>query len=245
MKFSIRPYTIAMTASLTLLTGHMIGCGGEEEEPVVVAPTPVQRGPQYAVQDLPMNVKVQFPEKYTPESEALGQAIADFASSIASGDASAFSSMLSEDSRFLMQDVIMKKGEWEESTKDIKAVRIVNLEDGESVAKVALAIGTEDSAYLTAWSLQRVDGSTWEFSAMGVAPRTTSRVALLDDTPFTEDALFLDPVKAASEADDDEAIEDGEQPDDAGDDFSTPSSPGSPSRPSSPSSPGAPASPFG
>lgn len=219
----------------------MVGCGSEEEE-VAPTPVPVTRGPSYSAQDLSMDLKVQFPDKYTPMSEDLGQAIADFASAMARGDHQAFGEMLAPEDRFF-HDILLATGDWEQATSNLRAVRIVNLEDGESIAKVAIAYGNESSASLTAWEARRTSGTTWQFSPLGVAPRTTSRVALLDDASFETDALWLSSQQISPGMDDEvdgDMGDDFEMPTSDGDDFSVP-----PSSPTTPSSPSGPASPFG
>lgn len=235
MNFPIRLATLPTVAILVLASAQLVGCGGEEEEAAPPA-RPVATGPNYSVQDISMDFKVQFPDKYTPDSESLAQAIADFASAMATGDHSAFGSMLAPESLYLHQEHLVPNGTWATSTAAIRAVRVVNIEDGESTAKVALAIGTDSEAYLTAWAARRIDGRQWEFNAIGVAPRIASRVASLDDAGFDEDALWLSTMSSSPPDDMPEEIpgDDFQTPDD-GDDFTVPpSSPGSPSSPSSP-----------
>lgn len=243
MTFDRRLALLPIVAMLALGTSQFAGCGSEEEEPP--PPVRVDPGPGYSVQDVSMDIKVQFPDKYTPMSESLAEAIADFASAIATGDLQAYRSMLNPGDQ-IMLDILQATGEWEEQSANISAVRIVNLEDGESIAKVALAIGTDSHAELTAWTARRIDESNWQFSALGVAPRKTTRVALLDDATFEEDALYnYDSQMPSEEEDENQEEGDGEEGEDSDDSWSDPgdgSSP-SPSSPSSPSSPGSPASP--
>jgi hypothetical protein len=240
MKFAQRLITIASVSCLSLSSVALPGCGEEEE--VVEQKPVVQSGPRWSIEDLSMDLKVQFPEKYAPESEGFAQAIADFASAIATGDHSAFGSMLAPADASFLEDQ-HSTGQWQQWTDPIRAVRIVNINDGESIAQVAIAIGTESEAYLTAWSASRIQGDQWQFSALPVGPRTTSRVAQLDDASFTPDAIVIMPPEI------EEPVENPEEGDDFGnppDDFSNPpSSPSSPGSPSSPSSPSNPASPFG
>jgi hypothetical protein len=179
-----------------------------------------------------MHVTVQFPEKYAPDSEALAQAIADFASALATGDASAFSDMLSEEDRGLLRADLVPSGRWAESTSEVNAIRIVNLEDGESIARVAIAIGTGNEAYLTAWSARRLSGDQWQFTAMPVARRTTTRVALLDDEGFHND-VFVGLFMSQPEESVPPPAEDQNDDFGSGDDFSIP-----PTQPSTPVTPG-------
>ena len=91
---------------------------------------------------------------------------------------------------------LLSTGAWQEWTEPIRAGRIVTLSAGESIAQVAIAIGTESEAYLTAWTGSRVQGDEWQFTALPVGPRTTSRVAQLDDAPFTPAAIVISPMFA-------------------------------------------------
>lgn len=241
MKFAQRLIAFASISCLSLTFVSMPGCGEEEEE---VAPPPVvNTKPRWFIQDLSMDLKVQFPEKYAPESEGLAQAIADFTSAMARGDHSAFGSMLAPADAGFLNDFLVPTGEWQERTEPIRAVRIVNLSDGESIAQVAIAVGTESEAYLTAWTASRVQGDQWQFAAIPVGPRTTSRVAQLDDAPFTPDAVVISPPELPEPAGSPDGADDGFG-DPGGDDF-TPPSPSGPGSPSSPSSPSSPGSPFG
>lgn len=240
MNYSLRNLALLpLTGVLILTTAQLAGCGSEEEEP---PPPPVRTtaAPLFSVQDLRMDLKVQFPEKYAPSTESLAQAIADFASAIARGDHAAFSDMVAAEDRAFL-NILVPAGEWQAGAEGIRSVRVVNIEDGESIAKAALAIGTETMAYLTAWRAERIGGDTWRFSSIPVAPRTTSRVALLDDASFAEDALmWLRSRRDDAEIDPGEVdFEMPDMPDDDGG-FTPPPSP-----PSGPSTPPAGPTPFG
>lgn len=241
--------SLPIVAILALSGASLTGCGSEEE--VVETPAPPRStAPTWSVADIQMDLKVQFPEKYQPGSEPLAQAIADFASAMARGDHAAFGSLLAASDLNFLRNFLIPSGQWRKDTEDIRAVRVVNIQDGESIAQVAIAVGTSEEAYLTAWRAERVDGTTWKFSAIPVAPRTTSRVALLDDASFDEDLMSWLQAWSAANAPED-IYEDqydfdipagGEEGDDgSGLPPSTPPrNPGGPSGPSGPSGPGSP-----
>ncbi len=156
------------------------GCG-EEPPPPPPPPPPAPTGPDWTLDDIEMDERVQFPDKYTPSDESLAQAVATLASAIVDGDEREFQRLLSPSDARVLQ-LLTSSDAWDEATGDLRAIRVVRLDERPDGAAVGLAYENRDGATLMGWVAAETGEGQWRFSSFAVTPRRADSVAALDDT---------------------------------------------------------------
>ena len=216
----------------TLVLASAIGLSGcgDEPAPPPPPPPPVVTAPSWDLSDIDMDERVQFPDRYTPSSESLAQAVADIASGLIGGDAALMRRHLSQTDTRLLR-VLASSGQWDRATDELQAVRIVRLDEDGDNATVGIAYQTPQGAVLMAWRGFSDGGERWGFSSMAIEPRMAMRVGDLDDAELTPPSFEL-----AKRIDELVEIvrqqEDGTRGTDSDDGFSQPTSPGGGTSPS-------------
>ena len=166
-----------VSASFTMLAA----CSDPPPEP---APEPRQTVPVslWSIEDLEMDERVQFPERYLPsttraENQELAQAMADIATGMLTGDNALLEKRLGP-SDIMILEILTNSGELGEAANAVQAVRIVQFQQDDTV-DVGIAYENASGAFLTAWSAPGPDNPT--FAAMAIEPQTAERLAQLDD----------------------------------------------------------------
>lgn len=186
---SIRRRSLHGVLAALLLTGA--GCSEKVEPkaqrqapPPPSAPAPVQ----VSLESIPMHEKVQFPEERAPTSPEVAEAIAQFASAIASGADDRIQSMLAERDRMLLGSLV-QSGEWRRQTESIEIVRVCALNELDS-GRFQVGFGVQDStgAFLSAWESNGA-GDSWTFTGFAAPPRFSSAASDLDGIALTEQVL--------------------------------------------------------
>lgn len=185
----------ALVGALVLPTG----CKKEEPPPPPApAPPPPPPPPPEPVdidpllQSMDADARVQFPQAMAPVDEQLARSIISFATALASGDSDTMGSMLTADSKPVL-DELVTSGAWYDATDSIEAVRVVQLVDSSSVAGdidaiLTFAIQDPDGAYLLSWGAQRA-GSGFRFGASQSSDEVRSRASDFDNNVPLPDML--------------------------------------------------------
>lgn len=125
-------------SALLLASGavHVSGCGKKEADKsaqaTVVDDTPPPPPPPEKievatlVQQLKADKRVQFPEAVAPTDEWAARAVIQFADGLARGDAEMLRPMMDANAREILE-MLEASGQWEDATKRIEAVRVVEL----------------------------------------------------------------------------------------------------------------------
>ncbi len=156
----------------------LVGCSDPPPPPPPPPPV-VDRGPTWTLDDIEMDPRVQFPERYVPSDRSLAQAVADIASGLVSGDRGLVERHLAASERETL-DELVSMGAWESATGQMQAVRIVLLSEFDGAYQLGIAYQAPPGARLLALEGEE-SGGGWEFSAMPVEPVTGSTLAELDD----------------------------------------------------------------
>jgi len=158
------------------------GDDGSDTGPAQVAPPPPP--PPSPLEDLRLDLRVQFPESQEPSTREIAEAVAEFASVLATGDATRAAEMMSEADRAVLERLI-ERGWWSTSEEGIELVRVVSLsEPSAGEVRIGLAIQTAEGAYLTAWSGQKAGGS-WRFGALPIESTTAPNAREMDGIDLT------------------------------------------------------------
>ncbi len=149
--------------------------------------------PAVSLASLKLHPKAQFPEERAPSSQAVAQAVAAFASALASGADERMKSMLDSRDQAVLGSLI-ESGEWRRQTESIKVVRVSAINEVDA-GRFQLGLGIQDTngAFLSAWEAKG-SGDSWTFTGFAAAPRFASNVAELDGVSLT--ALGLPEAKA-------------------------------------------------
>ena len=149
----------------------------------------------WSLADVEMHEKVQFPEQVTPRSREVADAVASFASALASGNNVALLSLLDQRDRAVLREMV-DHGDWDRYTQGVDGVRVsVLLEEVEGF-RLGLGVMSERVAYLTGWEAKASDG-VWTFTGLHVQRIEAERLALLDGASL--DPPVLDEVIAAAD----------------------------------------------
>jgi len=178
---------LAMTLGANALLG---GCEKKKPPPPPPPPPPpVAKGPDWTLEDIEMDPRVQFPEARTPSSRELAQAVADLASAIVTGNDAEMMAMLDPIDHAVMSDLVTA-GDWKSGTSSIEAVRVCVLEEGDDKGSCRLGLGVQDAmgAYLLAWT-GAADSSEWTFQGLSIMPQLADRVATLDGVAMVEPTI--------------------------------------------------------
>ncbi|MEM8835119.1 MAG: hypothetical protein AAGD00_04790 [Planctomycetota bacterium] len=162
---------------LSLLAPLLVACGGGEEEAPPPPPPPPPPKPQFTLEDLDLDPRVQFPNQREPESFELAEAIAELANALVRGDADAFKRVLASGDRDVL-DTLLEVGAWETETEDIELVRVAVLEETDESVRIGLAVQDPSGAYMLAWTAR--DSGGWKFSGMPIAPVEGASVLDID-----------------------------------------------------------------
>jgi len=179
----------------------LIGCEKKAPPPpppVVTSTEPAQ--PEWFIEDLDMDARVQFPQGKAPSSQDLAQAVANLASAIASGDHSSMQSLLDVADREVLKDLV-GSGDWKSATSGIEAVRVCVLTESEDkkTATVGLGVQDKDGAFMLAWTAD--SPGSWRFRGMSILPMMADRVAMLDDRELLEPPFDITTAIAAKPED--------------------------------------------
>jgi len=173
--------TLALAAVIALGAATPAACS---DPPPETTPDPRPTGPVslWSIDDLEMDERVQFPERYLPattraENQELAQAMADIATGILTGDNELLEQRLGP-SDIMILEILTSSGELGEAANAVQAVRIVQFQEDDTV-DVGIAYENAAGAFLTAWSAPGPSNPT--FTAMAIEPQTAERLALLDD----------------------------------------------------------------
>ncbi len=179
----------------------LVGCEKKAPPPpppVVTNTEPAE--PEWFIEDLDMDARVQFPQGKAPSSQELAQAVADLASAIASGDDASMQPLLDVADREGLKDLV-GAGDWKSATTGIEAVRVCVLTEAEDKksATVGLGVQDKDGAFMLAWTADQ--SGTWRFRGMAILPMMAERVAMLDDRELLEPAFDVTTAIAAKPED--------------------------------------------
>ena len=187
----IRRRSLQGVLAALLLTGAT-GCSDSSSapKPQTQAPPPPVREvkPQVSLDSLRLHKKVQFPEERTPSSQEIAEAIAEFASAIASGAEDRMQSMVSGRDQLLLSTLI-ESGEWRRQTESIELIRVCAINEVDS-GRFQVGFGVQDSlgAFLSAWEATG-SGNSWTFTGFAANPRFASKASDLDGVALTAQAL--------------------------------------------------------
>ncbi len=177
----------ALIGALVLPTG----CKKEEPPPPPApAPPPPPPPPPEPVdidpllQSMDADARVQFPQAMAPVDEQLARSIISFATALASGDSDTMGSMLTADSKPVL-DELVTSGAWYDATDNIEAVRVVQLIEPISVT---FAVQDPDGAYLLGWTPTRA-GAGYQFTATQTSDEVRSRASEFDNRVPPPDVL--------------------------------------------------------
>ena len=192
-------------AALALPGATLAGCEKKKPPPAPPpppppapkAPDPVDVGP--ILQSIRPDARVQFPQSHAPLDESFARAAITLADALAKGDADKLSAMLTADARILL-DQLTGTGEWEDSTANIEAVRVVGVTEtpggfdpASTGGVVTLAIQQPGSAYLLAWQGTKAGGS-WVFSGAPAAAGSKTRASDFDSGAADPGDPTVDPA---------------------------------------------------
>jgi hypothetical protein len=212
---SRNPFRHARLA-LAVVTGMSLTLGACEKKkkapppppppPVTAAPIPDPVDINGIMAELKPDGRVKFPEKNAPADAELAEAVIQFASDFAKGDAGAIQAKLSPQSRTIL-DTLMADGTWAEETKKIEQLRIVQLsplqETDVDRATVVMAIQAPGGAYPLAWEARR-SGSDWVFSSLTSENITLTRASDFDSRSVRLGASLPAETTASTETGGDE-----------------------------------------
>lgn len=178
--------TIPMLAMAILAAAMLVvpgGCAEEEPPPPPPDPTPPpEPEPEVDLSTIETHTKVQFPEKYKPDTQEMAESIAALANAFAMGDPQDLRDVIVSEDHIILE-AIREQGLWEEQISGIQAVRVCNLRGGGDNVQVGLGIQDSEGAYLLGWS-SVPDGDMYKFSSVDMQPVTAARVVALDDAPM-------------------------------------------------------------
>jgi hypothetical protein len=183
----------ALVGGLTLavMAGSMLTACEKKKAPPPPPPppAPVAVGPDWTLEDIAMDPRVQFPENRTPSTRELAEAIAQLATAIITGNDRDMTDLLDPIDHAVMSDLVSTGG-WKDGTTGIEAVRVCVLEEGEGKTTCRLGLGVQDplGAYLLAWTGASSDGR-WTFQGLAIVPQIADRVAALDGASLIEPAI--------------------------------------------------------
>lgn len=191
------PKYVVLTGVLT--ASMLLAACGKEEEPPPPPPPPVNTGPDWTLDDITLDPRVQFPAAYLPDTEDQAQAIADLAAAILNGDSGSVRSSLATGHSAAV-DILVTEGKWDSSTQEGRLIRIVNVLSEEGQLLVALGWEGDGIAFPLAFSTVDAD-SPISFTPYPINGRTEQRAAALDGIPFDppaflEEGLGSQPVTA-------------------------------------------------
>lgn len=169
-------FRAVLAASLFAGAGAMSACK-EEAPPPPPPPPPKQAARPVDAQSFVSDPRVQFPQEHAPIDESLARAVANFASALASGDASVIRPMLDNPGRAVLDEQV-ETGAWERETEGIEVVRVVSLTRNGENASFTLAVQDPRGAYLLGWKAVQSNGESW---IIGGAPAPDTRAARASD----------------------------------------------------------------
>lgn len=172
----MRATTRLALAGALALPAVLAACG-KEAPPPPPPPPPKKVAQKVDAQSFVSDPRVQFPQEHAPTDESLAQAVADFASALARGDASAFGAMLDNPSKQVLEQQ-RSSGAWTRETSGIETVRVVALTAQAESADLALAVQDPRGAYLLGWKAVRTPADSWTF---GGAPAPDTRAPRASD----------------------------------------------------------------
>lgn len=176
---AIRSTLIAAVLSTLPLT---ITACAKEEPPPPPPPPPVDTGPDWTLDDINIDPRVQFPDKYTPSSQDVAQAIADLAAALINGEASNMRQRLATGTAGAL-DMLIAEGMWDSATDQGRIVRIVNILEEEGTTLVALGWESTNTAFPIAFATTDSTGDV-TFTPYAIKERFEQRAAALDGIPF-------------------------------------------------------------
>lgn len=187
---------IARGVALALASASLaalLGCGGSESSSSQNAPqqsAPPPRAyepppPASSLAGVTLHEKVQFPRERLPSTQEATDAVAAFASALASGDHAEFASMLAPVDRAVLNPLVAS-GEWRRLTDAITVVRVCVVSEP-SAGAVQLGLGIEDAqgAFLSAWE-GTPSTQGFLFTALAVEPKTASKASDLDGSALNQ-----------------------------------------------------------
>ncbi len=183
--------TVVGGLALAILAGASLSACEKKKAPPPPPPPPppVAAAPDWTLEDIKMDPRVQFPESRTPSTRELAQSVADLASAIITGNDTEMSSLLDPIDHAVMSDLVSSGG-WKDGTSGIEAVRVCVLEEGEGKNSCRLGLGVQDKmgAYLLAWT-GSASGEDWMFQGLAIVPQLADRVATLDGVAMVEPTI--------------------------------------------------------
>jgi len=156
----IRRRSIHAVIGALLLAGAGCSDGNNEEQAQRHAPPPPpppQTPQTVSLASIKMHPKVQFPEERAPSTQEAAQAVADFASALASGSEDSMNRLLADRDRRLLQ-ALVSAGEWRRQTESIELVRVCSLTEDGGAVRVALGVQDASGAFLSAWEANEARG---------------------------------------------------------------------------------------
>lgn len=199
---------LTMLLIASLVAPLLVACGGGEEEAPPPPPPPPPPKPQFSLEDLQLDPRVQFPDQREPESFELAEAIAELANALVRGDADAFKRVLASGDRDVL-DTLVETGAWETETENIELVRVAVLEEADEGVRIGLAVQDPTGAYMLAWTARESAG--WKFAGMPIAPVEGASVLDIDGAELVEPSADIErfqtqtrPIPVPIERDDDD-----------------------------------------
>ena len=172
----------ALLATACLALPLALTACSKEEEPPPPPPRPIDFGPDWTLNDIDIDPRVQFPERFAPSSKDVAQGIADLAGALINGDASGMRSNLDPMSTGAL-DILVSENLWDDATEEGRIVRVVNVLEEEGLTLVALGWEGPDGAFPIAFSTGDSEGAI-AFAPYAIETRRESRAAALDGIPF-------------------------------------------------------------
>jgi hypothetical protein len=177
-------WTIAAVAVVAASIAVLPGCGGEEAEPVALAPPPPPPPPpppaptvtpvDQLMDQLGIDDRIVMAENKAPGNDADRTAVLEFFDAFARGDAQSVGTMLSMLDQAELQE-LERSGDWLKTTNGIAEILV---ETGQiNGNSCALALFTVDSNYQAQLWYYRGDASGYTFEAAPTPPNIVNRLS--------------------------------------------------------------------